>query len=156
MAHPLFPVVTGTILIGGAVYVASGPEQRALMERSLVQVGEKIQSLLGPLFTQGGGEGEKGTKGSGNETEITPRPDYPPQSGGRSGERVKDASGPPNNAIPSSGGSVWITDGKGNVVVDVTPERAKPVKPGVGFGEKRPPTQTELDLWSRVKGPNGQ
>jgi hypothetical protein len=90
--------------------------------------------------------------GAESGSEIAPRPDYPPQSGGRSGENVKDASGPPNSAIPSTGGSVWITDGQGNVVVDVTPERAKPVTPGVGFGEKRPPTKNELDLWDKVKG----
>ena len=86
-------------------------------------------------------------------TDVTPRPDYPPQSGGRSGERVKDATGPPNSAIPTTGQSVWVTDGNGNVVVDVTPERAKPVTPGVGFGEKRPPTQGERDLWDQVKNP---
>jgi len=88
-----------------------------------------------------------------SNSETIARPDYPPQSGGRSGERVKDATGPPNSAIPTTGESVWITDGNGNVVVDVTPGRAKPVTPGVGFGDKRSPTPTELDLWDRVKQP---
>ncbi|MFY9512535.1 MAG: RHS repeat-associated core domain-containing protein [Rubrivivax sp.] len=89
---------------------------------------------------------------TGNEAGVTPRPGHPPQSGGRSGEKVKHAKGPPNSAIPSTGDSVWITDGDGNVVADVTPERVKPVTPGVGFGEKRPPTPAEVELWEEVKG----
>ncbi|MEK6749237.1 MAG: hypothetical protein AABY83_08530, partial [Pseudomonadota bacterium] len=90
---------------------------------------------------------EGGEDGSG----ITPLPEYPPQPGGRSGEKVKDAVGPPNSAIPSTGSSIWITDSNGNVVVDVTPLRAKDVTPGSGFGPKRVPTNEELKLWENVK-----
>jgi RHS repeat-associated protein len=83
---------------------------------------------------------------------ISPRPDFPPQSGGRSGENVKDIVGPPNSAIPSrSGDRVWITDDKGQVVLDVTGGRTKEVVPGQGFGKvERPPTSEELDLLDKV------
>src|SRR5690348_6955552 len=62
--------------------------------------------------------------------EITPRPDLPALSGGRSGGDVKDLTGPPNSAISGQGDRIYITDENGNVVVDVTPDRAKNVVPG--------------------------
>jgi len=83
--------------------------------------------------------------------DITPRPDYPPQSGGRDGSKVKDIVGPPNSAIPSaSGDRIYITDDKGRVVWDVTGDRTKEVVPGRGFGRKREPTDQELDLLDKA------
>jgi hypothetical protein len=67
-------------------------------------------------------------------------------SGGRSGQRVKELTGPPNNALRGSGDRVYVTDENGRVILDVTPERAKPVKPGKGFGKKRAPTEEELGM----------
>jgi hypothetical protein len=43
-----------------------------------------------------------------------------------------------------------VTDSEGNVVKDITAKRVKPVKPGQGFGQKRPPTQQELGLLEKV------
>jgi hypothetical protein len=83
--------------------------------------------------------------------DIIPRPDYPPQSGGRAGSKVKDIVGPPNSAIPgASGDRIYITDDKGRVVWDVTCDRTKEVVPGRGFGEKRHPTDQELDLLDKM------
>ena len=85
------------------------------------------------------------------EMSITPRPDHPPLSGGRSGGKVKDLTGPPSSALPGAGGGrIFITDEDGNVVVDVTPDRAKDVTPGVGFGDKRPLTDEEKDLLDKM------
>ena len=83
-------------------------------------------------------------------SDITPRPDIPPQSGGRSGSDVKDLTGPPSSAIRGSPGRICITDSDGNVVLDVTADRAKPVTPGEGFGDKRAPTPDELDLLNEL------
>lgn len=83
---------------------------------------------------------------------MTPRPDLPPLSGGRSGEKVPELTGPPNSAIPGAGGRIFITDGNGNVVVDVDRNRAKDVIPGKGFGPKRPPTQEEQELIGQIHG----
>ena len=89
-----------------------------------------------------------------NNDNITPRPDYPPQSGGRAGGKVKGLTGPPNSAIPGQGGRIYITDENGNVVIDVTPDRAKEVTPGQGFtkGGERDPTDEEKKLLGQVKG----
>jgi hypothetical protein len=88
-----------------------------------------------------------------SQTSITPRPDLPPLSGGRSGQNVPVLTGPPNSAIPGGGNDrIFITDDNGNVVVDVTRDRAKPVMPGQGFGPKRPPTSQEIDLLDKMGG----
>jgi RHS repeat-associated protein len=90
-------------------------------------------------------------EGGSEDKDITPRPDYPAQSGGRSGQNVPNLTGPPNSAIPGQGGRIYITDEDGNVVVDVTPDRAKPVIPGEGFGPKRPLTGQEQDLLDKMR-----
>jgi RHS repeat-associated protein len=153
-ATAILPFVAGALIVGGG-YRAASPEQQRAIAGGLSKIGE--YSLFGRLGAIVGQSLLSETASASNDSsgvKVTPRPDYPPQSGGRSGEKVKDATGPPNSAIPSTGGSVWVTDGNGNVVVDVTPDRAKPVIPGVGFGDKRSPTQGELDLWNQVKEPN--
>jgi RHS repeat-associated protein len=152
-ATAIFPFVAGALIVGGG-YSAS-PEQQRAIAGGLSKIGEySLFGRLGAIVGQSLLSETSNASSDSSGTEVTPRPDYPPQSGGRSGEKVKDATGPPNSAIPSTGRSVWVTDGNGNVVVDVTPDRAKPVIPGVGFGDKRSPTQGELDLWNQVKEPN--
>ncbi|MEO4001727.1 RHS repeat-associated core domain-containing protein [Mesorhizobium sp. CAU 1732] len=95
------------------------------------------------LNTEGNSDGDP-------QPETTPRPDVPTQGGGRSGGRVKDLKGPPNSAIKGTGGRIFVTDKNGNVVADITPDRAKDVTPGVGFGPKRPATPQELELWKKL------
>jgi RHS repeat-associated protein len=88
---------------------------------------------------------------SGDEGGITPRPDVAPQAGGRAGENVKNLTGPPNSAIPSvSGDRIWITNEKGEVILDIQSGRAKSVVPGQGFAGERPPTSQELELLKKV------
>jgi hypothetical protein len=73
-------------------------------------------------------------------------------SGGRSGQLVKTLRGPPNSAVRGGAGRVFATDRNGRVVLDITKGRVKPVTPGRRFGDKRLPTQEELDLIKRVLG----
>jgi hypothetical protein len=86
-------------------------------------------------------------------TKSTPalRPDVV-LSGGRSGELVKTLIGPPNSVVRGGGARALVTNEQGQVVLDITAERVKPVIPGHGFGPKRPPSSTELDLLSRILG----
>jgi hypothetical protein len=39
-----------------------------------------------------------------------------------------------------------VTDAEGRVVLDITAERVKPIRPWIGEGPNRPPTPAELDL----------
>jgi hypothetical protein len=64
---------------------------------------------------------------------------------------VPGLTGPPNSALPGAPGRIYITDGNGNVVVDVTEERAKDITPGRGAGPKRDPTPQELDLLEKMR-----
>ncbi|MBX3017158.1 MAG: hypothetical protein KF767_04665 [Bdellovibrionaceae bacterium] len=73
-------------------------------------------------------------------------------AGGRSGGNVKNFQGPPNSVVQGSGGRIYITDGSGRIVLDITGGRVKPVTPSGGFGPKRPPTREELDLLKCMKG----
>jgi len=82
----------------------------------------------------------------------TPRTDLPPLSGGRSGSNVKNLTGPPNSAIKGSDGRVFVTNDKGQVILDITKDRVKSVCPGQGFGPKQPPTQEQLDLINKIYG----
>lgn len=72
-------------------------------------------------------------------------------SGGRSGQLVKNLTGPANSVIRGSGGRAFLTNKHGQVILDITRTRVKPVIPGQGFGLKRPPTAQELkwldQLW---------
>jgi len=91
------------------------------------------------------------SSGSSSGASITPRPDVSPQGGGRGGEDVKNLTGPPNSAIPGFGGRIYITNDRGQVVLDVTQDRAKVVVPGSGYRGKRSPTPTELDLLNKTR-----
>ncbi len=73
-------------------------------------------------------------------------------SGGRSGSKVKNLTGPPNSVVKGGGERVFVTNDKGQVILDVTRDRVKPVTPGQGFGPKRPPTADELSLLKKLLG----
>ena len=70
--------------------------------------------------------------------------------GGRSGNKVKFMTGPPNSAFKGSNGRMYITNSKGQVIWDISNERAKPVIPGKGFGKKQTPTSYQLKLLDRL------
>jgi hypothetical protein len=50
------------------------------------------------------------------------------------------------------GNVVFVTNDRGQVILDITGDRVKPVVPGQGFGPKRPPTKEELDLIEKLHG----
>jgi RHS repeat-associated protein len=72
--------------------------------------------------------------------------------GGRGGQRVKNLTGPPNSVVKGGEGRIFITDETGNVIWDITKNRAKPVFPGKGFGQKMQPTQKQINLLEKVWG----
>ncbi|HTZ44466.1 MAG TPA: RHS repeat-associated core domain-containing protein [Jatrophihabitans sp.] len=79
---------------------------------------------------------------------------------GRSGSGVKNFVGPKNAVVRgASRGRIFITDDQGRVIMDITPDRAKPVIPGQGFvageGRKMAPTQEHLDWIAELWGRNG-
>ncbi|MBL1181633.1 MAG: hypothetical protein HND27_11050, partial [Bacteroidetes bacterium] len=73
-------------------------------------------------------------------------------SGGRSGQLVKNLTGPANSVIKGGQGRIFITDKAGKVIWDVTKDRAKSVIHGQGFGPKVAPTQEQLNLLKQVWG----
>ena len=73
-------------------------------------------------------------------------------SGGRSGQLVKNLTGPANSATKGSGNRMFITNDAGKVIWDVTKDRAKSVIPGQGFGPKIAPSQQHLDLLIKLWG----
>jgi len=82
-------------------------------------------------------------------TQVSARPDVT-LSGGRSGQFVKNLKGPPNSAVRGGGDRAFVTNDNGEVILDITRDRVKPVTPGQGFGPKRAPTDDELDLLDKV------
>ena len=70
--------------------------------------------------------------------------------GGRSGQLVKTLTGPPNSVVKGGQGRIFITDDAGKVIWDITKDRAKPVIPGQGFGQKVAPSQEQLDLLKKI------
>jgi len=73
-------------------------------------------------------------------------------SGGRSGQLVKSLVGPPSSAVRGGGARAFVTNEQGQVILDITAQRVKPVIPGQGFGPKRPPTTEELGLLDKILG----
>jgi hypothetical protein len=76
---------------------------------------------------------------------------------GRSGGGVKNFEGPPNAVVRgASPGRVFVTDGEGRVILDITADRVKPVVPGQGFvagdGRKLVPTAEQLDWIKKLWG----
>lgn len=65
---------------------------------------------------------------------------------------MKNIVGPPNSVVKNPRGGIWITNDQGQVILDVDRGRAKPVSPGIGFGEKRDPTPEELELLDELYG----
>lgn len=116
-------------------------------------VGAAIGALGGLIITNQQHDDEKqAPPANPDPSSITPRPELPPLSGGRSGQNVPGLTGPPNSAIAGGGKDrIFITDQDGNVIADVTRDRVKPVIPGKGFGPKRAPTPQELDLLDKMR-----
>lgn len=66
---------------------------------------------------------------------------------------LKNATGPANSVVKGGAeGRVLITNQKGQVIWDITKERAKSVTPGQGFGSKVAPTQEQLNLIKQIWG----
>jgi hypothetical protein len=87
------------------------------------------------------------------ELTVALRPDISLSGAGRSGQNVKFLTGPANSAVKSiAPGRVFVTNSAGQVVLDITAERVKQVRPQVGFvGEKRLSlTAEELNLIKRL------
>lgn len=97
--------------------------------------------------------GKKGKGKSAVAQKPKPRPDVSLQGAGRSGQNVKFLTRPPNSVVKSvAPGRVFVTNAEGQVILDITAERVKPVTSGEGFGEKRLPTAEELDLIGQLWG----
>lgn len=47
---------------------------------------------------------------------------------------------------------MFVTNERGQVILDITESRVKPVVPGRGFGPKRAPTIEELNLLKGILG----
>lgn len=73
-------------------------------------------------------------------------------SGGRSGQLVNSLLGPHSSVVRGGGARVFVTNGRGEVILDITVQRVKSVIPERGFGPKRPPTSEELDLLGKILG----
>jgi len=73
-------------------------------------------------------------------------------SGGRSGQLVKNLTGPANSVLKGNGNRIFITDDAGKVIWDITKDRAKSVIPGQGFGPKVALTQQQLDWLNKIWG----
>lgn len=71
-------------------------------------------------------------------------------SGGKGGGRVKSLVGSPNAVVRGGGQRAFVTNDKGQVILDITADRVKPVTPGRGFGPKRVPTKEELRLLNKL------
>jgi hypothetical protein len=73
-------------------------------------------------------------------------------SGGRSGQLVKNLTGPANSVLRGGGERAFVTNAEGKVILDITKDRVKSVIPGQGFGPKRAPTGEELNLLQKLLG----
>ncbi len=82
---------------------------------------------------------------------VTVRPDVF-RSAGRSGSGAKHLTAPANSAVRGGGQRTFVTNDQGQVVLDITRSRVKPVIPGQGFGPKRAPTEGELRLLDAILG----
>lgn len=76
---------------------------------------------------------------------------------GRSGTAVKNFVGPQSSVVRgASQGRVFVTDGEGKVILDITRDRVMPVVPGQGFiagdGRKLTPTQKQLGWINQLCG----
>ena len=65
---------------------------------------------------------------------------------------MKTLKGPANSIVKGQGGRLFVTNEKGEVVLDVTKDRIKAVEPGVGFGDKAETTEEALEILNDVFG----
>ncbi|OGQ24977.1 MAG: hypothetical protein A2138_02765 [Deltaproteobacteria bacterium RBG_16_71_12] len=65
---------------------------------------------------------------------------------------MKSLLGPPNSIVRGGGERIFITNERGEVILDVTAERAKEIIPGVGASVKRAPTAEERSMLEAVLG----
>ncbi|MCC7069929.1 MAG: hypothetical protein IT383_01320, partial [Deltaproteobacteria bacterium] len=72
--------------------------------------------------------------------------------GGRSGSRVKSLVGPANSIVRGGGERLFVTNERGEVILDITAERAKEIAPGVGATVKRALTEGERAMLDAVLG----
>jgi len=173
--RPLMPPLSVLATGGGAA--ATGLNGAAMLEmaealRRLVASGALDAPVVAAISRTLGGRGPPASAPGlpsyapmSSETGNLPQPEKSPShgddmtirrdvslSGGRSGERVKDLVGPPKSAVRGGGDRAFFTNDKGQVILDVTRDRVKPVIPGVGFGPKRAPTADELRILGEVLG----
>ena len=73
-------------------------------------------------------------------------------SGGRSGQLVKNLTAPSNSVVKGGAGRIFITNGEGKVIWDVTTQRVKSVIPGEGFGGKAQPSLEMLNYINQIWG----
>ena len=80
--------------------------------------------------------------------------------GGRSGELVKNLVGPEQSVVKGGQkGTIFITNDKGQVIIDITKDRVKYIIPGKGFDKtignkgKINPTNEHLELINNVWSP---
>lgn len=135
----------------GVSLILPGPEDAILGLAFGSRLGQSLLGRVGALLNRAGdvlGVGRSVTLGGKRlalNTDIV-------LSGGRGGQKVRGLTGPPNSVIKGSGERLFITNDKGQVILDLTRGRAKPVTPGVGFGTKRDPTPEELKLIGKIFG----
>lgn len=138
----------GAALLPFATSAALSPQGHQAMQA----VGEALNPNPGTL---GGAADAVGSAAGGARAAAQQalRPDVV-LSGGRSGQLVKSLVGPPSSVVRGGGARAFVTNEQGQVILDITAQRVKPVIPGQGFvkGAKRAPTSEELDLLSRLLG----
>lgn len=147
----------GNILAGSTVAIAGAAVTNEIINTTTVK--SKAASIH---FAQGAQNPESSRQE--NETQapnaedLEYHPDNSPLSGGRGGEDVKDLKGPPNSAVPGNNTKngkprAFVTNEAGEVIRDITPDRAKPVTPGKGFGPKEIPiSQNDKEILKRLFG----
>jgi hypothetical protein len=145
MAQLLGVLAGAGIVIGGCL--ALGVETLGGGCVAAVYVGGSVGMAAGGIAT-----GESPGDAVDEQFGITLRPDIQ-FFGGKSGENVKNLTGPPNSVVRGAEGRVYQTDGSGRVIRDITQERAQRVVPGQGFAKgKDIPTQEELDWIAKMWG----
>lgn len=66
--------------------------------------------------------------------------------------RISSVMRAASRAVPTTRG-VFVTDGRGRVIFEITQRRVKEVRRGVGFGSKRLPTAEETKILTEFFDP---